>query len=58
MLIECVAVRREIECLKRVELMKQQLISQHDYSVLAIFRIIDQYAHGKVNIDNLRIYMQ
>jgi Ca2+-binding EF-hand superfamily protein len=25
--------------------------------VLAIFRLIDQYSHGKVVLDNLRIFM-
>lgn len=37
--------------------MKQRLISQHDYSVLSIFRLIDEYSHGKVNLDNLRLFM-
>ena len=42
-------IEKEIECLKRVETKKQQLISQFDYSVLSIFRIIDKFAHGKIN---------
>ena len=48
---------REIECLKRVELLKQQLVSKFDYSILSIFRMIDQYAHGKINSDNLRVFL-
>ena len=51
-------IEKEIECLKRVELMKQQLVSQFDYSVLSIFRAIDRYAHGKVNADNLRLFLR
>ena len=58
LLIMTLVFFREIANLKKVELLKQQLISQHDYSVLAIFRLIDQYSHGKVNLDNLRIFMQ
>lgn len=34
-------VEMEIENLKKVELMKQQLISRSDYSVLSVFRLID-----------------
>jgi len=48
---------REIECLKRVELLKQQLVSRFDYSILSIFRLIDRYSHGKINADNLRIFL-
>ena len=48
---------REIECLKRVELLKQQLVSRFDYSILSIFRMIDKYSHGKINADNLRIFL-
>ena len=48
---------REIECLKRVELLKQQLVSKFDYSILSIFRLIDKYAHGKINSDNLRVFL-
>ena len=48
---------REIECLKRVEMLKQQLVSQFDYSILSIFRMIDKYAHGKINCDNLRVFL-
>ena len=51
-------IEKEIECLKRVEVMKQQLVSQFDYSVLSIFRAIDKYAHGKVNADNLRLFLR
>ena len=51
-------LEKEIECLKRVEVMKQQLVSQFDYSVLSIFRAIDKYAHGKVNADNLRLFLR
>jgi len=25
--------------------------------VLSVFRLIDQYAHGQVNLDNLRLFM-
>ena len=50
-------LEREIECLKRVELLKQQLVSKFDYSILSIFRMIDKYAHGKINADNLRVFL-
>ena len=48
---------REIESSKRVELLKQQLVSRFDYSILSIFRLIDRYAHGKINSDNLRVFL-
>ena len=51
-------IEKEIECLKRVETKKQQLISQFDYSILSIFRTIDKYAHGKINSDNLRLFLR
>ena len=50
-------VFREIECLKKVELLKQQLVSRFDYSILSIFRLIDKYSHGKINSDNLRVFL-
>ena len=43
--------------MKRVELLKQQLVSRFDYSILAIFRLIDKYGHGKINADNLRVFL-
>ena len=43
--------------MKRVELLKQQLVSRFDYSILAIFRLIDKYSHGKINADNLRVFL-
>jgi len=41
-----------------VEAQKQELISQFDYSTLAIFRTIDQFAHGTINNDNLRTFLR
>lgn len=46
-----------MEALKRVDAMKHRLVAQHDYSILAVFRLIDQYSHGKVTTDNLRIFL-
>lgn len=48
---------REIEALKRAEVIKHRLLAQHDYSILSIFRAIDQYSHGKVTSDNLRVFL-
>ena len=31
-------------------------MSYNDYSSLEIFRAIDQFAHGSVNTDNLRVF--
>lgn len=36
---------------------KQQLVSRFDYSILSIFRLIDKYGHGKLNADNLRVFL-
>ena len=33
------------------------MVSRFDYSILSIFRMIDKYAHGKVNSDNLRVFL-
>lgn len=38
-------------------MLKQQLVSRFDYSILSIFRMIDKYGHGKLNADNLRIFL-
>ena len=32
-------------------------MSKFDYSILSIFRLIDKYAHGKINSDNLRVFL-
>ena len=40
---------REIWALRKVESFKQELMSYQDYSMLEIFRCIDQYAHGYIN---------
>lgn len=31
---------------------------QFDYSCLAIFRAIDQFGHGTINVDNLRTFIK
>lgn len=33
-------------------------MSREDYSMLEIFRHIDQFAHGTVNCDNLRVFLR
>ena len=38
--------------------MKQDLITQFDYSTLNIFRAIDQFGMGCINVDNLRCWLQ
>lgn len=50
-------MNREIESMKKVEHLKQELINQFDYSILSIFRAIDQFSHGKVTSDNLRTFL-
>lgn len=50
-------MRREIESMKKTEPLKQELVSQFDYSILAIFRAIDQFSNGKVTQDNLRTFL-
>ena len=49
---------REIWALRKVETLKQELMSFQDYSMLEIFRCIDQYAHGYINQDNLRVFLR
>lgn len=48
---------REIESMKKTEGLKQELINCFDYSILAIFRAIDQFSHGKITRDNLRTFL-
>lgn len=43
---------------KDVEKAKQELLSFEDYSMLEIFRHIDQFAHGNINCDNLRVFLR
>ena len=33
-------------------------MSLEDFSMLEIFRHIDQFAHGNINCDNLRVYLK
>lgn len=40
-----------------MESLKQELYSQFDYSILSIFRAIDQFSHGKITADNLRVFL-
>ena len=49
---------KEIMCSKLTEKLKQQLLSQKDFSIFEIFRAIDKYAHGKINNDNLRVFFR
>ena len=49
---------KELQALKKVEPLKQGLMSLRDYSMLEIFRCIDQYAHGYINQDNLRAFLR
>ena len=49
---------REIQSVKKVEHLKQELMSFQDFSMLEIFRHIDQYAHGHINADNLRVFFR
>ena len=48
---------REVITIKAAEPLKQELMSFNDYSSLEIFRAIDQFAHGVVNCDNLRMWL-
>lgn len=48
----------EIQAVRKVEAYKQELMSFQDYSMLEIFRCIDQYAHGYINNDNLRVFLK
>jgi Ca2+-binding EF-hand superfamily protein len=50
-------LQREIQSLKKVEQLKQDLLNQFDYSILAIFRTIDQFSHGKITCDNIRTFL-
>lgn len=47
---------KEIASVKSVEPLKQGLMTYVDFSILEIFRHIDQFAHGKINADNLRVF--
>ena len=49
---------KEIWALRKVESLKQELMSFNDYSILEIFRCVDQYAHGFINQDNLRVFLR
>ena len=49
---------REIQAVRKVESLKQELMSFQDYSMLEIFRSIDQFAHGYINQDNLRVFFK
>ena len=49
---------REILSVKQVEKLKQELMSYSDFSMLEIFRHIDQFAHGNINADNLRVFFR
>ena len=49
---------QEIKSVKAVENDKQELMSYEDFSMLEIFRHIDQFAHGNVNADNLRVFLK
>ena len=48
----------EIQSVKKVEILKQELMSFQDFSMLEIFRHIDQFAHGHINSDNLRVFFR
>ena len=37
--------------------MKQQLVSQFDYSIMQIFRMIDKFSEGQITSDNLKIFL-
>lgn len=49
---------KEIQSVKKVEVLKQELMGYQDYSMLEIFRTIDKFAHGFVNTDNLRVFFK
>ena len=49
---------REIQSVKAVEQLKQELMSVKEFSYLEIFRHVDQFAHGTINPDNLRVFFQ
>ena len=49
---------REIASVKVVEPLKQELMSFQDFSMLEVFRHIDQFAHGTINPDNLRVFFR
>lgn len=49
--IEPFISHREIEGLRKTEVLKQELISSFDWSSMEAFRLIDEFSHGNVNND-------
>jgi hypothetical protein len=44
-------IMKQIEAVKEVEELRQELVTMHDWSGLNAFRVIDEYTHGNVNND-------
>ena len=42
---------KQIEAVKEIEELRQELVTMHDWSGLNVFRVIDEYSNGNINND-------
>jgi Ca2+-binding EF-hand superfamily protein len=51
-------IDREIELLRRLDLLKRELEVRHDFSPYACFKTVDRYGEGSINRNNLAIFLR
>jgi len=51
-------IEREVELLRRLDLLKRELEVRYDFSPYACFKTVDRYAEGFINVNNLAIFLR
>ena len=51
-------IERELELLRRLEILKVELELRYDYSAFAAFKSIDKYNEGSINTYNLSVFLK
>jgi hypothetical protein len=51
-------IEREIELLRRLDLLKRELEVRYDFTPYACFKTVDRYAEGFINANNLTIFLR
>lgn len=54
----CEIIERELELLRKLEILKIELELRYDYSAFAAFKSIDRYNEGNVNTYNLSVFLK
>jgi hypothetical protein len=51
-------IERELDLLRRLEILRMDLDSRYDYTLLSAYRAVDRYNEGCINTYNLSVFLK